>query len=221
MNKTSFLFLGAALSASAFLLVGTGCSSSSNNGNTGGTGGTTGTGGSSAGLDCTTYCTEVMTNCTGANAQYADMGACMGTCAGFPKGALADTSGDTLGCRIYHGGAPAMGDPTMHCPHAGPTGGDKDPTDTNAGSCGEACDAFCNIAMTVCTGTNAQFTDMTACMTTCKGFTADTSDYNSTDFTSKNDYGCRMYHLTAASEGGPAAATHCPHIGAESPVCTM
>ncbi len=33
--------------------------------------------------------------------------------------------GDTLGCRLYHGGAPAITDPVLHCPHAGPTGGDR------------------------------------------------------------------------------------------------
>jgi hypothetical protein len=31
-------------------------------------------------------------------------------------------SGNTLGCRIYHGGAPAVMDAATHCPHAGPSG---------------------------------------------------------------------------------------------------
>ena len=34
----------------------------------------------------------------------------------------ADTSGNTLYCRIYHGGAPAKADPDTHCTHAGPDG---------------------------------------------------------------------------------------------------
>jgi hypothetical protein len=161
-----------------------------------------------------------MTNCTGANAQFTDMATCMGTCAGYPTGAITDMSGNTLGCRIYHGGAPAMGMPTMHCSHAGPTGGDKDPTDTGAGPCGEACDSFCDIAIKVCAGQTGTYTDKAACMTECKAFKADSADYNTSD-TSTNDFGCRMYHLTAASKDAASATTHCPHIRANSPVCTQ
>jgi hypothetical protein len=171
-------------------------------------------------LTCDAYCAEVMTNCTGANAQFTDMATCMGTCAGYPAGALTDTSGNTLGCRLYHGGAPSQATPAMHCPHAGITGGDKDPTDTNAGACGEACDSFCSVALKVCTGANSQYADMAACMAECKTFKADAADFNTSD-TSTNDYGCRAYHLTAAAKDAAAAATHCPHIKASSSVCNQ
>ena len=218
MNRSGFvLFLGVTLGASALLSVGAGCSSSST-----GTGGgttssstsstssssttsssssTTSSSGTVATLDCTSYCTEVMANCTGAQQQFTGMDTCMGTCAGyFAMGTLADTSGDTLGCRIYHGGAPAKADPVTHCPHAGPTGGDKDPNGTT-GTCGEDCESFCSIAHVVCAGQPSEYTDLAACMTECKTFKVDANAYSTAD-TTTNDMGCRMYHLTAASPGG-------------------
>lgn len=75
--------------------------------------------------DCAGYCTQTMANCMGPNAQYDDAADCMAFCnaAGWPAGTPGETGGNTLACRIYHGGDPASGDPAMHCPHAGPTGG--------------------------------------------------------------------------------------------------
>jgi hypothetical protein len=245
MNRTAFLFLGVAISASAFASFGAGCgngtggtggtgsggatasstgtsktTSSSTAGTGGGTGGVAGTGGSvAAKLDCASYCGEITTNCTTTNTQFTDMATCMGTCAGYPPGTLADTSGDTLGCRIYHAGAPAKADPITHCPHAGITGGDKDPNGTS-GTCGEACDSFCNVALVVCAGQPLEYATKDACMTECKTFAVDTASYSTAD-SAKNDMGCRMYHLTAAAESASAAVTHCAHIHAVSPVCTM
>jgi hypothetical protein len=127
-------------------------------------------------------------------------------------------SGDTLGCRLYHATAAAT-NPILHCPHAGPTGGDNDPMGTT-GTCGEPCDAFCTVAAVVCTGANQVFATNAACITACKAFKADTGTYNDTD-TNKNDLDCRVYHLTNAAASASAAATHCPHIGATSAICTM
>src|ERR1700759_3504939 len=75
-------------------------------------------------LACSTYCTEIQNNCTGANAQYADMAQCMAACASFAVGTstVTDMSGNTLGCRIYHAGSPSMMAATTHCPDAGPGG---------------------------------------------------------------------------------------------------
>jgi hypothetical protein len=236
MKQTTLFFLGAAL-AGASLFTAAGCGG--DGGNTGGSGGTGGggTGGSTTtssststtssssssgtpSLTCDAYCAEVMANCTDANAQFPDMATCMGTCAAYPAGALTDMSGNTLGCRLYHGGAPSQGMPAMHCPHAGLTGGDKDPTDTSSGVCGEACDAFCTVALKACAGQTGAYADMAECMNECKTFTADTADFNTSD-TGTNDYGCRVYHLTVASKDAASAATHCAHIRANSPVCTQ
>lgn len=74
--------------------------------------------------DCAGYCTQTMANCTGANAQYDDMAECLAFCAAvaWDAGTEGDTTGNTLACRIYHGGV-AADMPAVHCPHAGPTGG--------------------------------------------------------------------------------------------------
>lgn len=80
---------------------------------------------------CVAYCTQIMTNCTGDNAQYDDTADCMSSCTalGWPEGTVGATGGNSIQCRIYHGGAPAVAGPAEHCPHAGPTGG---------GICGDA-----------------------------------------------------------------------------------
>jgi hypothetical protein len=74
--------------------------------------------------DCAGYCAQITANCTGANAQYDDTAECMTYCTAtaWPAGTAGAMSGNTLACRIYHGGA-AAGDPVTHCPHSGPSGG--------------------------------------------------------------------------------------------------
>lgn len=169
--------------------------------------------------DCATYCNEITTNCTGANAQYADAAHCMATCTSFPMGTASDTTGNTLGCRIYHAGAPSMMTPATHCIHAGP-GGDK--TSAAApGTCGDACTSFCTLDIKVCGSTDAPLTGITpafqnmgACMTACGTFEKTTA-YSSTS-TSGNNLACRLYHATNAavfSAMGNAAttSTHCGH----------
>lgn len=73
---------------------------------------------------CALYCEQLSTNCTGDNAQYLDEADCMSFCeaSGWPDGDAGAQGGNSIACRIYHGGAPAAGDPASHCPHAGPTG---------------------------------------------------------------------------------------------------
>jgi hypothetical protein len=86
----------------------------------------------------------------------------MTSCSSYPVGDVADTSGNTLGCRTYHAGAPAMTAPDMHCRHAGPGGN---------GACGDDCLGFCTLVLGSCTGEYAQFGgDMNTCMTACSGF---------------------------------------------------
>jgi len=78
--------------------------------------------------DCSTYCAAIQANCTGTNAQYADATACMTACAAFPPGSLADTSGNTLGCRAVYAGTLSVTDPVVNCPHAGPRAISSAPT---------------------------------------------------------------------------------------------
>lgn len=243
MKNVRFLFLGAALTiaGTSVMLAGCGDDTSGTGGGSTGTGGeastttggggeaaTTATGsstGSSTGtgmtavLDCPSYCTEVAANCKGANEQYKSNEACLAVCAAFTPGTLGATDGNTLACRLYHGGAPAVADAVTHCPHAGPTGGDKDVSDGASGTCGEGCDAFCTVAQKVCTGAaNSQYADKEACLTECKTFKTDAASY-STANVDKNDFGCRYYHLTVAATDAASATAHCPHIKANSSQC--
>ncbi|MFO0615977.1 MAG: hypothetical protein U0414_25505 [Polyangiaceae bacterium] len=173
------------------------------------TGSSMSTGSSMVTLDCNSYCGEVMKNCTGANAQYTDMPSCLAMCATFPVGTLADTSGNTLGCRLYHGGAPAAGMPNVHCAHAGPLGADK-----GTGTCGDPCDSFCTEAHALCA---TQWPDVAACKTECMKFT-DNVSYN-TAATAGDTLACREYHLMAAST---SPVPHCDHtLPASDPKSTQ
>jgi len=170
-----------------------------------GTGGTGGAGGGAA-ADCTSYCTTIMANCTGANAQYANMESCMGSCADLPVGEAADTKGNTMGCRTYHAGA-AKGDPGLHCEHAGPSG---------AGACGAICEGFCAMGTMACP---TEWPAVGECMTSCMAWTAAAGKYNAMDFTAGNTTQCRLYHLSVAASDAATAMIHCPHTTAMSMPC--
>ena len=69
-------------------------------------------------LSCADYCSSFLSACAAdASNTYADQADCETKCEGFTCGTAEDTSGDTLGCRIYHAGA-AASDPATHCGHA-------------------------------------------------------------------------------------------------------
>lgn len=165
-------------------------------------------------LDCPTYCTQIQANCTGANAQYpteADNAHCLASCASFPLGTAADKSGNTLGCRLYHSGAPAKMDAATHCPHAGP-GGDKI---GGMGTCGDVCTSFCTLEIKACgvtgdAGGHGQYASMADCMTACAAFPNPTALY--APMAHGDSLACRLYHATNAAVTGQAA-THCPHTG--------
>ena len=140
-------------------------------------------------LTCDSYCSTIATNCTAANLMYANTAECMATCLKFPEGTVADTGGNTLGCRLYHAGnaGGSAANANTHCRHAGP-GGD--------GVCGANCEGFCTIVQGSCS-TQAQppYASMGACMTACAGYPAQPAYVaNATG----NNLACRLYHATAA-----------------------
>ena len=143
-------------------------------------------------LDCASYCTAILGACTNERAQYESMASCLGACEHLPVGALGETTGNTLGCRIYHTEF-AQQDPVTHCEHAGPGGGSM---------CGAStCDGFCTVAPIICP---TQWQAAT-CANRCGALTSvPPYSINSTGDTLE----CRLYHLTAATVD---AATHCPH----------
>lgn len=175
----------------------------------GGAGGATGgAGGGASAPTCADYCSAVQTNCTGDKADYTSPEACATICAGLPVGTIADTSGDTLGCRLYHAKA-AAADSTLHCPHAGLEGG---------GVCGtDACTAFCEGVKAVCPGALAPYASDADCKTACGKFPVGTGPLAAA--TSGDTLLCRVYHLEAGAASASAAMLHCPHTGAVSAVC--
>ena len=70
---------------------------------------------------CDGYCTVYFMNCKNDLNLYNDMQNCLDQCAPWYPGVKGDTAGNSIGCRDYHAGV-ALGDPDLHCPHAGPGG---------------------------------------------------------------------------------------------------
>ena len=193
-------------------------------------------------LNCTTYCNQIMTNCTGTNAQYSDMAHCMGSCATFTVGTstATDATGNTLGCRIYHSGGPAMTDAVMHCPHAGPPGEKLNVASPTYCSGGDLCATFCAEQIKTCgsmdapimlggTAITPQYKNQAACEAVCKNGDA-TATPPITAFDKTHLYGptaagnslaCRFNHWTNAASNAavtpPTAQsiagtqTHCNH----------
>jgi len=81
-------------------------------------------GDNTCGIWCDTYCDLIQQNCVLSDSQYNTDADCQTACAAFSTGGSPqDASGNTVQCRIYHAGVAGVTDPTLHCPHAGPTGG--------------------------------------------------------------------------------------------------
>lgn len=239
MNKAGFLFLGAVLSAGSFLFIGCGGDTGTGGGGAGGgvdasssssgspasssSGGpaSSSSGGAAVAATAASYCKDVIANCTGDSAQIADDATCQKIAASFTPGTIGATSGNSLECRAYHAGAPSKMTPAMHCAHAGITGGDLDPTATGMGKdgpCGDGVEAFCKLAVEICTGQPGAYADVAACTAEATKFKVGTVPF-STKETSGDTFNCRAYHLTVASKDATSATTHCPHIKLVSDTC--
>ena len=144
---------------------------------------------------CADYCTAITANCTGGQQQYSDVATCTADCAVYPVGKIGDTSGNTLGCRIYHAGA-AKAAPITHCQHAGPGG---------AGVCGTNCEGLCQLALKWCVGANQVYRDLADCMARCMTFADDAPVGSVTQ--SGNHRACLVWHAMEAGGGNPA--DHC------------
>ncbi len=178
-------------------------------------------------LDCATYCAVMQQNCRNENLtdnqEYLSPPdtACTTICPLFESVAVEGGTVDkteatpmtnTLNCRIWHANA-AAGDPHVHCPHAGPLGGNmcQDP--------GGACEEFCNLDLAICVGDAAAYPSVTDCMNGCLpdagGYPGFPYNVNPTDnevsdlASSGNSLNCRMYHLENYLFTGEAL--HCSH----------
>ncbi|MFN3200872.1 MAG: DUF4215 domain-containing protein [Bradymonadia bacterium] len=145
--------------------------------------------------DCEAYCDIMEANCGDV---YADRDTCLSTCALFPDdGDVGDTDGNTLQCRIYHGGA-AEEDSALHCPHAAAEGG---------GVCGSYCEVYCDLLDDTCTGDNAQYADRDSCLSACEDIPTD----GDVGAVSGDSVQCRIYHGGVPATADPAL--HCNHAG--------
>jgi len=171
---------------------------------------------------CDTYCTAIVANCTGVNAQYHDKASCLKACSYLPAGTPADTSGNTIGCRtnVAAMAATQAGMVKSFCWQAGPLG---------YGTCGEECEAFCTIATSYCSAAGGYtgapvWPDYATCKATCAQFG------RVIDFGMDGGYSalgatgdtleCRAYHLVDNALQSPALQqAHCPHAAANSAAC--
>ena len=175
-------------------------------------------------LDCATYCAEIQTNCTGANAQYPNMDQCTKTCASFAMGTskVTDTAGNTLGCRINYAVA-ASTMPTTHCPHAGPAGDLITATVPGFCSGGDVCMSFCTLEIMDCGSVKAplpgdpkdsfgnslfQFQNQGNCVSLCSAWDK-THDYSTI---SKGDsLACRLNAAVTAATSLDSAKVYCAY----------
>ncbi len=153
-------------------------------------------GGDVCGTWCEVYCELTETTCTGDNALYADRSACLAACDELPQDAPhTAVEGDSVQCRIYHGGLPARMDAALHCAHAAEDGG---------GVCADApptpCEDYCGAVLTACTGEDAVYGDEAECLAACVAFGVDGMDGDATGDTLQ----CRA---TAAAAGRCADAS--------------
>jgi hypothetical protein len=172
----------------------------------GGTGGATGTGGAAGGTpSCATYCTAIMSACTGSSAQYTDLAECNAACAVFPVGTSADVSGNTLGCRAHMVPA-AAGATAATCAAAGPSGGNVCGTDP--------CVPYCALMAAECP---TAFPSVSACMLTCGYYVQASGNYNA-DASSLTDHSVYCY-LAFAALSAVQPSLHCPHAIMNTVTC--
>ena len=162
---------------------------------------TTTTGG--AELTCDAYCDLYLSACADFS-EYDNKESCLAQCNQWPEGSLDASSGDSLGCRLYHATVADSTDPAVHCPHAGPSGGEIADMPVCVDDGAPDCASYCTVYFQNCTGDNDVYAgDADACATACKGWYA-----GAKEDTAGDTIGCRTYHAGAAL-GDPAL--HCPH----------
>jgi len=98
--------------------------------------------------ECDDYCRVNRTACTGEFAVYENPRQCQAVCNATRKGDRArDTGGqDSVACRLYHSYF-ALGQPSPHCSHSGPTG---DKICSDDGENHPNCVAFCRLFEQAC-----------------------------------------------------------------------
>jgi len=169
--------------------------------------------------NCTEYCTNITEVCTGTNQQFNSSAWCEASCWGYlylSNGSA--TAGDSWNCRIYHLGVAntSAANAVIHCPHAGFDGGD--------GTCGTACEAYCDSVLWACTGESTVFTPSStmsarsACLQQCAFYprVGGNPPNNATEPLA-DSWECRSWHvlygiiLNQTTPSTNPLSVHCPH----------
>ncbi len=161
-------------------------------------------------VSCDNLCDSLIAHCNAGDVEYTSKAACMATCMGLTVGTYGDNA-DTIGCRQERADEGRI-HPTPQCEVAGPFGG---------GTCGDRCVAYCRVVATNCTGANAVYASVAACMADCgTAYKFDTdAGFEYTD--AGNTLNCREKQLLALVNdvGGGSAATICPLLKSSSTAC--
>ncbi|HEY8089539.1 MAG TPA: hypothetical protein VIF09_16875 [Polyangiaceae bacterium] len=164
-------------------------------------------------LTCASYCSVVMTNCTGPNAEYLTQDICNSMCPAFELGGtIADTADDTLGCRTFFANQ-AASTPDTSCRMAGPLGG---------GHCGtNPCGPFCDLDVSYCKGDKPLPYEggLPDCLGSCAGYPYLTTGAGDTTSESGDTLNCRLWHLETANTSDSYGQQHCPHTAKVSFTC--
>ena len=156
-------------------------------------------------ITCAAYCTEVMDACRGEDAVYMDREDCRLHCeryAGWPGGIRGTYTVNTIGCRLEHALFALAEGPSLHCPHAGPTGG---------AACGSWCDNYCTLEDRNCRAQgHGLFASVDACLSAC--LTLPDAGMAAARDNTGDSVQCRINHLLYAGHNPPSSAgDHCPH----------
>jgi hypothetical protein len=189
-------------------------------------------------LSCSNYCNLMSENCVdegvNQNQEYLSNDVCTTICGQYEstdfdvEGGIVDPGqptpmSNTLNCRIWHANAAAT-DPHVHCPHAGPLGGDM--CEDMTGGSGSPCYEFCTLDLAFCTGDAAAYDGVQDCLNACLPdagapdaeagaypgyvYNINSADPEVIDLAASGDtLNCRMYHLENFLFTGESV--HCSH----------
>lgn len=152
---------------------------------------------------CPSYCAARRTLC----GDTLDDAACLAACALLPEGgAVGDTTGDTLACRLTHLQIAAVApDDALHCRAARLDGG---------GTCGGSCEVYCALALHEGGPCGGLYADEASCVSACEGFAEDGRIGEGAGDTIQ----CRLDHLqgailVSAAEGEADVSDRCEAAG--------
>lgn len=154
-------------------------------------------------VSCPAYCELLGTICDADFFPYSGQEECLLTCTRtqWPLATLEDVSGNSVGCRMYHTIVAETEGRAIHCPHAGPSGGDV---------CGGWCVNYCDLFMSVCNGeVDEPFDSTDACLRAC--VLVNDGGIDAIPNVTGDTIQCRINAAIRASASPPVSAIqHCP-----------